>query len=428
MAGSPCAGRDARVETAAPSVSLDASAADALLRDPASASVPYLLTLVQPLTAREIRDHPLRRQYVALWGAPDLADPPATLKAGVRAGLLVPLPGEEGATHFFLNSDVALGLPPLTEEDEGAGSLAERAGALRVEDVCLPRGSSLGTDHPVPRFEDPSTFFGWYLCLARPAWREALRLLQERGTRSRRDLGQEGAPLAEEEVEGAVRCGVLRLEEGRLGFPFAGTELPPGGRGWTARPPVAWLSRSLEPLGCVEEAEAYLAEGGERSPMELLRAMAEDGRRVRPRWRRPHLTVNLLYRPSGVLPRIETLGPGSLPSIWENRKGVVHAVREGFPRAAVALRLREELAGTETGSWRDDALDELASHRVRRYLEAREAAVTARLGEGRPSEYGLGSGAIASLAEVELERDKLAAERKHFERFLEVLRGEGQAE
>ncbi len=380
------------------------------------------------MTAGEIRAHGLRRQYVALWGGGDLDDLPALLAEGVRAGLLVPLEGE-GGIYYFLNSDLAVGLPPLDPEEEGIGTASMEAGGRREEEVCLPPRASWGDGHPLPRFDDPSAVFGWYACLARPPWRRALRLLQEKGALPRSEIARQGAPLTVEEVQGALRCGVLRLEGERLDFPFAHTGLPPSGDPWTARPPVAWLSRSFEPMGCVVGGEDAVSDTGERSPMEVLRAMAEAGGRVRPRRRHPHLSLNLLYRPSAVLPPIEALGPGSLPSRWENLKGAVYAVREGYERASATRRLQEQMAGTEEGhSWRDDALDALASRRIHRYLRDREAALAERLGGERPSGYGLGSGAIASLAQAELERDKLAEERRLFERFLEVLRGGGQEE
>lgn len=414
------------MESPSPSVSLNASALDGLLKEPASASVPYLLTLVQPLTAPEIRAHEFRRQYAALWGREDVHDLAALLATGTEAGLLIPLEGE-GGTYYFLNSAVAVGLPPLTAEAEEVGTAVLAAGGQRDGPISLPPGAPLGQGHPVPRLPDPSTFFAWYTCLGRPIWRKALRLLQEGGPLPRRELGRRGAPLPVEEVQGALRCGVLRAEGEQLDFPLARTALPPTGEPWTARPPVAWFSRSFEPLACVEGATEAVAKAESRSPVELLRTLAAAGGRVRPHRRRPHLTLNLLYRPAAVLPPIEALGPGSLPSRWENRKGAVYPVQEGYERASAALRLQQELAGTER-SWRDDALDELATKRIHRYLRAREATLANREGDGQASGYGLGSGAIASLAQEELERDKLAEERRLFERFLEVLRNGGQTE
>ncbi len=291
-------------------------------------------------------------------------------------------------------------------------------------DLCLPGQRSLGSDHPIPLVQDPSTCLGWLKWLSLPERRKVLKTLQERGPTSRRELTQGGIELDIATTQAAVRCGVLRMHEEKIDFQFATTKMPPEGKPWTTRPPRFWLTRTYEPLRCVQGSEEYLGEGKERSAMKLLAEMAEDGREVVPQKRKEHLKLNLLYEPAAVVPRIEKVGPGSLPSVWVNRRRLVYAIQEGYERAAVAIYLEEELTrGSEKASkdWRTEVLERLARTKVDRYLMAREQELKRRLTDNEPREYGLGTDAIMSLAKVELERDKLVEERKHFERFLEIL-------
>ncbi len=418
-----CREWDAPVEIGFNSASLDTEAIEAFLRSEASGSVVYLLSLIQPLTPGEIRDHPFRLQYVSVMQEKETKQSSldGILRGGVDCGVLASIDTAQ-ENYYFLNSDLCIRPAPLTEESDMEAVIDSSLADVH-DDLCLPSASALGRDHPVPLMQDPSTCLGWFNCLSDRRWREALRTLQERGPLSRRELARYGAGIDLPTAQAGIRCGVLRLRQEKLDFPFSRMKIPPGGKPWTARPPRFWMSRSYEPLRCIDGFEEYLRKPERISPMKLLQEMVEDGRRVLPTKRRKHLKLNFLYEASAVVPRIEEVGPGTIPSVWENRRGLVYSVREGYERAATTLSLQEELAVglEERGNSRGESLEQLARRKLDRYFKAKEKELMKRLGKDRVSAYSLGADALLSVASAELKRDKLMEERKHFERFLEVL-------
>ena len=221
-----------------------------------------------------------------------------------------------------------------------------------------------------------------------------------------------------------LRAGVLRLRGDLMDFPFAQTRLP-GGEVWTARPPRFWFTRSYEPLRCLQRWKDYV-EGV--APMKALHEMVEDGRKVLPRRRRRHLALNVLYEASATIPSLREVGPASLPSVWENRRGWVYPVEEGARRAETALALKRELELEALPGGEDltpAALTRLAERRVGAYLRRREQELTRRYQGGQKGGFGLGADAILSLASEELERGRILEERRYFEAFLEALQNEG---
>lgn len=411
-----------QVESA--SQSLDAETVAAYLRNRVSGSVVYLLTLQQPLTLKEMEGHPLRLRYLEILTGQEAH--PARLRKvvtrGVEAGLLVPL-ATRREYHYFLNSDLGLRLPALGT-NPALPRLDWSPGTRQTEnDLAVPAASALGRGHPVPLLRDPTAFLGWLEWLSDPRKRAALQALQDPGPLTRKELTERGAEVDLPAVRAALRTGVLRLREGRLDFPFARLALREDGSTWTARPPRVWLTPTYEPLWCVQDAEPYLEAADEKSPVALLREMAEDGRKVIPSWRRSHLTTNLLYEPSAVLPPIEEIGPATLPTVWENRRGWVYPTEGGHERASAAAVLEAELQGDQPASpeLAPDALARLARRKVEAYFRERERDLIRRFQEVRRRDYGLGPDAILSLASEELERGRLQEERNHFEAFLELL-------
>jgi hypothetical protein len=409
------------------SVSLRVDSVSSFLRSRVSSSVVYLLSLVQPLTQREMQGHPLRLHYLRMLTGREAK--PSTLKGVLRrgcdCGLLVALTTRR-ESYYFLNSDVGIRPPSLEDEDCEADVVLESGTAGTLGDVCLPPARALSEEHPIPLIQDPAAFLGWFDWLSDPKRREILRIIEADGPIPRRELSQRGLRMDLRDVQAGIRCGVLRHREGKLEFQFCRTRIPPEGKGWTARPPMFWMTRSYEPLRCLQGAEEYLNRAEGKSPMGLLMEMVEDRRKVIPSRRRRGLRINLLYEPTTLVPRIEELGPGTMPGVWENRRGLVKVAEGGYERALAVMELEEELTmevPEGPRDRRDAALRKFIQRRLEAYFRRREEELMRRFKEGKVKEYGLGPGAIMSLASVELERERLLEERKYFERFLEVLDG-----
>ncbi len=405
--------------------SLDSEAVSDYLIQRTSSSVLYTLSLQQPLTLKELVGHPLRLQYLeALTGHEGKrANLRKVVGRGVDLGLLIPSTTRR-EYYYFLNSDVQIRAPPLREDDGHPEiKLDEGLGAPDGE-IALPSRKTLGTGHPIPRFRDPSAPHAWFHWLSDPRRREILRTIQDSGPLSRRELAGTNGGLSMDTAWAGLRAGVLRLRGDVMDFPFAQTRLP-GGEIWTARPPRFWFTRSYEPLRCLQQWGDYV-EGV--TPMKALHEMVEDARKVLPRRRRRHLALNVLYEASATIPSLREVGPASLPSVWENRRGWVYPVEEGARRAEIALALKRELQLEALPGGEDltpAALTRLAERRIGAYLRRREQELSRRYQDGQKGGFGLGADAILSLASEELERGRILEERKYFEAFLEALQNEG---
>lgn len=365
----------------------------------------------------------MRLQYLQmLTGRARASDLGDTLRGGEDSGILRCLRTRR-ENFYFLNSDMAVRPPPLMEDGEAEISL-EYGGSTPLEDLVLPASTTLGKEHPIPSLQDPSTCLAWFDWLSDGRKRKLLQALQEHGPMSPRELADFGVRDDSAALHRAIRQGVLRQRKEKLEFQFAATRLPPNGTVWTARPPRFWLTRSLEPLRCIHGCEEYLKEEEGKTPIQLLEEMSSDGRKVVLARRRHHLTLNMLYEPSALIPRLEDVGPGSISALWENRRGIVHPIREGYERASMALSIQEEMELVDQNrmtSLRDTAVETIARNRMERYLKARERELltgeTVEAGSG----YSLGTTALLSVANLELVREKLRKERMYFEKFLEVL-------
>ena len=342
---------------------------------------------------------------------------------GVDLGLLVPSTTRR-EYYYFLNSDVEIRAPALREDDGHPEIKLDEGRGAPDGEIALPSRKTLGTGHPIPRFRDPSAPLAWFHWLSDPRRREILRTIQESGPLSRRELAGTNGGLSMDTAWAGLRAGVLRLRGDLMDFPFAQTRLP-GGEVWTARPPRFWFTRSYEPLRCLQRWKDYV-EGA--TPMKALHEMVEDGRKVLPRRRRRHLALNVLYEASATIPSLREVGPASLPSVWENRRGWVYPVEEGARRAETALALKRELKLEALPGGEDltpAALTRLAERRVGAYLRRREQELARRYQGDQKGGFGLGADAILSLASEELERGRILEERRYFEAFLEALQDEG---
>ncbi len=405
--------------------SLDLDAVSDYLTQRTSSSVLYTLSLQQPLTLKELVGHPLRLQYLeALMGREaKRANLRKVVGRGVDLGLLVPSTTRR-EYYYFLNSDVEIRAPALREDDGHPEIKLDEGRGAPDGEIALPTRKTLGTGHPIPRFRDPSAPLAWFHWLSDPRRREILRTIQDSGPLSRRELAGTNGGLSMDTAWAGLRAGVLRLRGDLMDFPFAQTRLP-GGEVWTARPPRFWFTRSYEPLRCLQRWKDYV-EGV--APMKALHEMVEDGRKVLPRRRRRHLALNVLYEASATIPSLREVGPASLPSVWENRRGWVYPVEEGARRAETALALKRELELEALPGGEDltpAALTRLAERRVGAYLRRREQELTRRYQGGQKGGFGLGADAILSLASEELERGRILEERRYFEAFLEALQDEG---
>ena len=405
--------------------SLDLDAVSDYLTQRTSSSVLYTLSLQQPLTLKELVGHPLRLQYLeALMGREaKRTNLRKVVGRGVDLGLLVPSTTRR-EYYYFLNSDVEIRAPALREDDGHPEIKLDEGRGAPDGEIALPTRKTLGTGHPIPRFRDPSAPLAWFHWLSDPRRREILRTIQDSGPLSRRELAGTNGGLSMDTAWAGLRAGVLRLRGDLMDFPFAQTRLP-GGEVWTARPPRFWFTRSYEPLRCLQRWKDYV-EGA--TPMKALHEMVEDGRKVLPRRRRRHLALNVLYEASATIPSLREVGPASLPSVWENRRGWVYPVEEGARRAETALALKRELELEALPGGEDltpAALTRLAERRVGAYLRRREQELTRRYQGGQKGGFGLGADAILSLASEELERGRILEERRYFEAFLEALQNEG---
>ncbi len=405
--------------------SLDLDAVSDYLTQRTSSSVLYTLSLQQPLTLKELVGHPLRLQYLeALMGREaKRTNLRKVVGRGVDLGLLVPSTTRR-EYYYFLNSDVEIRAPALREDDGHPEIKLDEGRGAPDGEIALPTRKTLGTGHPIPRFRDPSAPLAWFHWLSDPRRREILRTIQDSGPLSRRELAGTNGGLSMDTAWAGLRAGVLRLRGDLMDFPFAQTRLP-GGEVWTARPPRFWFTRSYEPLRCLQRWKDYV-EGV--APMKALHEMVEDGRKVLPRSRRRHLALNVLYEASATIPSLREVGPASLPSVWENRRGWVYPVEEGARRAETALALKRELELEALPGGEDltpAALTRLAERRVGAYLRRREQELTRRYQGGQKGGFGLGADAILSLASEELERGRILEERRYFEAFLEALQNEG---
>lgn len=411
------------MDTATLSGDVDLDAVAAYVERPATASLLYVLTLVQPLRGEEIAGHPFRAQYLSLHGltAGSAADVEEDLRRGAAAGSLVAAPGA-GGPYYFLNSDLGYRPAPLTEDEAPTQVRQEGPEVTRIGETALPLGAALGRHHPIPHFRDPSTCLSWFHWARDVARRRVLRVLQEAGGVRPAEL-REAADVDHTVLVEGIQSGVLRSQEGRLTFPFAEATIPPGGGRWTADPPTFLLTRSEEPLQCLEGGLGNGPNARERSPMAQLSDALEAGRAVLPERRLDHLRLNILYRPTALVPRIDELSPESLPSVWENRRGRYFEVTGGYDRAVAIQYLMGELeaATEEVKTWRREALHDLARRKLDAYFRNREAALLQRIRRETDGGYGLGPDAIQSVAHAELQREGLMAERKYFEKFLEVL-------
>lgn len=406
--------------------SLDSDGVSRYLRQRISRSVVYTLSLQQPLNLKELQTHPVRRHFLELLTGKETrsANLRRVVKRGADLGVLLPSTARR-EYYYFLNSDLRVRPPALTEDDGHAEIGWEPTAGTAHQEIVVPATKALGTGHPIPRFRDPSTCLAWFDWLSDSRGRAVLQWIQEHGPATRRDLVAETDGLSLAAARAGLRCGVLRLRGERWDFPFARMRLPEGDI-WTAKPPRFWLTPSYEPLRCLQGWEAYASSPQETSPAQALREMEADGRKVLPRRRKRHLSLNLLYEASATIPAVEEVGPATLPSVWENRRGWVYPVKGGYERAEASLALKEELDLDAPSAGQDmapEALARLAEKRVEAYLARREQELSHRYHEVRGGGFGLGADAILSLASEELERGRLLEERKYFEAFLEVLRG-----
>ncbi len=410
---------DALLDPVAESDSVDVAQVISYLEEGVSSSVAYILTLFQPLKEDEIRRHPYRLQYLRLSGYEGKTDLGEALRLGRECGLLIAL-NDGREDYFFLNSDLAIRPPPL---GEGVATAQVESGIEEVEgDVYLPSGCHLSRDHPIPLLRDPSAMLGWFQWLSDDKRGNLLTKIRDEGAQTEEELMM-ATKLDSSAIRAGLRCGVLRSREGKLDFQFSGANIPPDGQSWTAKPPKFWLSRSLEPLFCVEGIEGRVRAEPALSPTQLLMWASDNGKRVVPSKRRDHLRLNLVYHPTAVIPRIEDLGPETVPTAWENRRGMVHPVTEGYERALAICYLYDELhpEGEEGQDLRREALRRLATRKMERYFRAKEQELMSRIGRDPESTYGLGPHAIMSVASTELQREGLVTERKYFEKFLELL-------
>lgn len=315
--------------------------------------------LQQPLTREEIETSPIRATMRALAYqgekiAPrenEIAHLRTLLGKGAECGLLVGYKSG-GKNYYFLNSDLRLTPKPIVNQDIGTGQVAidvtvdQRVGEI-LGDVALLPGlkAASSREMPIPHIENEKRLILWLSWLMTPIKREILSAIAARSRISRPDLRRILGFWADRlAIYEGVSTGILSLDkEKELSFQFSSIDLPAEGGSrsvrWIERPPSFMLSRSYEPLSCIEGG-AHAVEGFKRgriSPMQGLARLEQDRKEVIPYKRRRTIGSNFLqlgniYGTFEIAPKFRNtsslvlkpspdrihLNEGGTPFIWFN--------------------------------------------------------------------------------------------------------------
>lgn len=429
-----------------------------------SRAVVYTLLHKQPLNRREIERSPLtesmRRLSLSAQTRP-LKDKSKVqmrtlLAKGVDAGVLVAV-NSKRQNYYFLNSDLRIEPAPLREvqepEDEVALSVfLDRSYAHTPGQAVLP-GWGTAADHtilPVPYIDTPKSLVMWMSWLITPTRRQILSHIGQSGSTSRPKLRSELGFWADRIVaKEGIPAGTLERVEGQIRYQFSDfsfsrlkvrKEEDGKKRSWTSFPPAFWLTRTYEPLRCIMGASKYLADKKpDATPGMILEELAKENPTIVEKNRREFLEVNFLqrmsfyaiYHTSGDgLPRIsaESLVPEKVifnspehPLIVISKTDEDHAgARLDFKHEA-AMMLIARKTKDEQIAYLENMLKDLALERIGRRLDEQEALLARDLSKLRMESYGLGAQSITAVADLELSREQILAEKKSFEKFMNLL-------
>jgi len=429
-----------------------------------SRAVVFALMHKQPMTRREIEQSPLtdsmRRMSLSAQTR-KLKDKSniqmrTLLAKGVDSGMLVALTSKR-QNYYFLNSDLRIEPAPIrdpTEEEEDVSLkvYADRSFAHAPGEAVLP---SWGTaaDHtilPVPFIDTPKALVIWLSWLITKTRRQILTYISEHGSVTRPQLRADLGFWADRIVaKEGLPAGVLEKADDRIRYQFStfsfsklkvkkddGTKK----RSWTNFPPSFWLTRTYEPLKCVSGATKMLStRKPDATPMAVLEELAKDNPTIIDRSRKDFIEVSFLERMSfyaiyhsggDAITKIsaETLVPEKVtfnspdhPLVWISTTDEEHAsARMDFKHEA-AMMLRSKKTKDDQIEFLENMLKEIAMERIGNRLMEHERFLAKDLDRLRIESFGLGSGSISAVADLELDREKLLQEKLYFEKFMDIL-------
>lgn len=428
-----------------------------------SRAVVYTLLHKQPLTRREIERSPLtdsmRRLSLSAQTRP-LKDKSGVqmrtlLAKGVESGVLIPL-NSKRQNYYFLNSDLRIDPGPIREgEEEEEVSLTaylDRSFSHTPGEAVLP-GWGTAADHsvlPVPFIESPKSLVIWLSWLITPTRRQILSHITQHGSTTRpklrKDLGFWADRIVAKE---GIPAGVLERIDGNIRyqfstFSFSKLKVTKGEdgkrRSWTAFPPSFWLTRTYEPLRCAMGASRYLGDKKPNAtPAMVLEEMAKESPTIVEKNRKEFLEINFLERMSfyavyhsagesgsrisadSLVPEKVTYNSPEHPLLYIAKTDSEHAgARLDFKHEA-AMMLLAKKTKEEQIAYLETMLKDLAMSRIGAKIEEHERFLAKGLDKMRMESFGLGAQSITAVADLELQREEIATEKRYFEKFMNLL-------
>ena len=177
----------------------------------------------------------------------------------------------------------------------------------------------------------------------------------------------------------------------------------------------------------------------QKTPMALLEDLVEGNPTINERGRKDFLEINFLERMSfyavyhsrgddatkisteALVPEKVTFNSPEHPLVWISTTDEEHAsARIDFKHEA-AIALRSKKTKEEQVEFLEDMLKNFALERIGARLQEHEKVLGKELDRLRIESYGLGSGSISAVADLELDRENLALEKMYFEKFMDIL-------
>jgi hypothetical protein len=329
-----------------------------------SRSIVYALLLQQPLTRDEIETSPVRATMRALSYQGDKSIHKETdvthlrtlLAKGTECGILHGYKSG-GKNFYFLNSDLRLTPKPVTSILGESKTISidvavdQRVGEILGETALLPNTRAASSSEiPIPHIESEKKLVLWLSWLTTPIRRDILSLVAQNGKISRPDLRRQLGFWADRlAVYEGVATSILSLDADKnISFQFAAVNLPEPREStrimrWIERPPSFMLSRSYEPLTCIQGGSMAAEELKSRrmSPMIGLAELESQGKEIVPHKRRRTIGSNFLqmahmYGVFDIIPKFRNisssilkpvpdrvvLNSASSPFIWINETRV----------------------------------------------------------------------------------------------------------
>jgi hypothetical protein len=308
-----------------------------------SRSIVYALLLQQPLTRDEIETSPVRATMRALayqgekstHKEPDVAHLRTLLAKGTECGILHGYKSG-GKNYYFLNSDLRLTPKPITSILDETKTISidvavdQRVGEILGETALLPNTRAASSSEiPIPHIESEKKLVLWLSWLTTPIRRDILSLVAQKGRISRPDLRRQLGFWADRlAVYEGVATSILSLDADKnLSFQFASVNLPEHRESsreirWIERPPSFMLSRSYEPLTCIQGGSMAAEELKSRraSPMIGLAELESHGKEIVPHKRRRTIGSNFLqmahmYGVFDMIPKFRNISSSTLKPI-----------------------------------------------------------------------------------------------------------------